>query len=104
VVEVDPVFMTPEQQAQALVELARAEARLKALSLRVLANADPVAEQTEALSASAWLAHATRQDTAATCAAGKLATSLAERWQRGGGDGDRGGARGAGAGGGGCAG
>ena len=79
---VDPGFMTAEEQAEALVRLARAEAQLKALSLRVLATADPVAEETGARSATAWLAHATRQDTAATHAAGKLATAITERWHR----------------------
>ena len=53
--------MTPEEQAASLRELHRAEVRLHALRLRVLAAADAadVAATTAATSTTAWLAHAT---------------------------------------------
>jgi hypothetical protein len=81
VASVEPGFMTSAEKAAALVELSVQAARLEELRLRVLADADDVAEQSGARSATAWLAHATRQDTAATCAAGRLAEGLG-RWSR----------------------
>ena len=55
--------MTPAEQRDALVALARAESRLAELRLRVIAAADrsDVAAETAATSTGAWLAHATRR-------------------------------------------
>ena len=55
--------MTPDEQRAALVDLARAQARMAALRLRVLAAADTadVAAASAATSTSAWLAQATRR-------------------------------------------
>lgn len=68
---------TPEQR-DALVALARAEARLTELRLRVLAAADrgDVAAETAATSTAAWLAHATRRSPPAAHADVRLATRL----------------------------
>jgi uncharacterized protein DUF222 len=70
--------MTADQQRAALVELARAEARLVELRLRVLAAADrsDVAADTAATSTAAWVAHATRQTPAAAHTDLKLALAL----------------------------
>jgi hypothetical protein len=55
--------MTPAEQRDALVELARGQARMEELRLRVLAAADrgDIAADSAATSTGAWLAHATRQ-------------------------------------------
>lgn len=55
--------MTADEQRSALVELARAEARITELRLRVLAAADhaDVAAESAATSTAAWVAHRTRQ-------------------------------------------
>src|SRR3954467_15135491 len=55
--------MTPDEQRAALVDLTRAEARMAALRLRVLAAADTadIAAASAATSTSAWLAQATRR-------------------------------------------
>jgi hypothetical protein len=55
--------MTPAEQRDAVVALARAESRLAELRLRVIAAADhsDVAAETAATSTAAWLAHATRR-------------------------------------------
>ena len=57
VADVDPVFMSTADKAAALVELTRLTARLQALTLRVLANAEDVALDDGSRSAEAWLAH-----------------------------------------------
>jgi len=79
---VDPVFMSPADQAQALRELEVQRTRLEALELRVLAAADRNGVGTEsgpqvgATSTAAWLAHQTRADRPATAARVKLARAL----------------------------
>ena len=52
----DPIFMTPAEKANALVDLARVEAQLLELRLRVLAEADDLAEASASRDAAAWLA------------------------------------------------
>jgi hypothetical protein len=70
--------MTPAEQRAAVVGLARAEARIAALRLRVLAAADnaDVAAETAATSTGAWLAQATRRTRPAAHADVLLARSL----------------------------
>ncbi len=70
--------MTAEEQRTALVELSRAETRLTALRLRVLAAADANAVGTVDASPStaAWVAHSTRQTRPAAHADLRLATAL----------------------------
>jgi hypothetical protein len=61
----EPVFMSAEEKRLALVELTREQARLEALTLRVLAAADldDVGAVDGSTSTGAWLAHATNTDT-----------------------------------------
>ena len=70
--------MTPDEQRAAVIDLARAEARIAALRLRVLAAADTadVAAETAATSTGAWLAQATRRTRAGAHADVLLARSL----------------------------
>ncbi len=60
VADSNPTFMSTDEKAGALRELARLEGRLTELRLRVLADAGDVAEQTAARDAASWLAHQTR--------------------------------------------
>ena len=70
--------MTRAEQRHALTELARLQARIAELHLRVLAAADrsDVAAETAATSTTAWLAQATRQARAAAHADVLLAQAL----------------------------
>jgi hypothetical protein len=76
--EVPAWSMTAEEQRRALVELARAEARIAGLRLRVLAAADgaDVAAESAATSTAAWVAHETRQVRASAHADLRLAKHL----------------------------
>lgn len=76
---VEPAFMETDAKADALVGLTRAQARLDALRLRVLATADDVADRHGARDAASWLAGATRSDGAAVRRASRLATALGAR-------------------------
>ena len=76
VTDVQPVFMTTTDKAAALRELARVEAQVAELKLRVLAVSDDVAEETGARDAGAWLAHHTHADTRTARADLELAKSL----------------------------
>lgn len=62
VAETDPVFMTTAQKRDAVLALGRAEARIAALRLQVLAISEDVAELTAARSAGEWQAHELRLD------------------------------------------
>ncbi len=70
--------MTPAEQRAVLVDLARAEARLAGLRLRVLAAADrnDIAADSAATSTGAWLAQHTRQTRGAAHAQVTLALAL----------------------------
>ena len=70
--------MTPDEQRSTLVALARAEARVAELRLRVLAAADrnDIAAASAATSTVAWLAHETRQVRSAAHADMRLADHL----------------------------
>ena len=70
--------MTAEQQRDALVALTRAESRLAALRLRVLAAAEgnDAAAESGATSTVAWLAHRTHQSRAKAHADLRLAQAL----------------------------
>jgi hypothetical protein len=81
VADVDPMYMTTTDKADSLVELTRLSGRLEALRLRVLGTADDVALDSGARSAEAWLAHETRTDLGPALSDGRLAESLAARWQ-----------------------
>ncbi|CAI9410599.1 HNH endonuclease signature motif containing protein [Nocardioides sp. T2.26MG-1] len=80
VADVNPTFMSPDDKATALRELARADARLRELQMRILADAGDVAERTAAHDAAEWLAaeaHVRLEDARADLA---LGTALDRRW------------------------
>jgi hypothetical protein len=79
---VEPAYLRTQDQAAALLALTGLAGRLEELRLRVLANADELARDAGARSASAWLAHATRADAGPTHAVGRLALALDRRWGR----------------------
>lgn len=60
VASVNPTFMTPSDKAAALQQLAKAQAQLAELRLRVLAAADDLAAAAAARDAAAWLTFHTR--------------------------------------------
>lgn len=73
---VSPTFMTSEDKAVALVELAAAEAQLVELRLRVLADAGDLAADTAARDAAGWLAQHTRTSYADARTEVRLACAL----------------------------
>src|SRR6187200_61346 len=79
-VAADPVLMTTAQKAEALLELSRASDRLHGLLLRVLAEAEDVAQDEGARSPAAWLAHRTRSSHGTAVGAGRVAVALEHRW------------------------
>ncbi len=81
VAAVDPMSLSTRDKGDALIQLARCGNQLRGLMLRVLADADDVALDHGARSASEWLAHETRADIGPSLAAGRLAESLAGRWR-----------------------
>jgi hypothetical protein len=82
VLALDPVFMSPHDQAKALTELHRQRTRLEALELKVLAAADrngvgvDTGPQVGATSTAAWLAQMTLADRPTVAAKVKLARAL----------------------------
>ena len=70
------------QKAEALLELSRGADRLHGLLLRVLAEADDVAQDAGARSPAAWLAHRTRSSHGTAVGAGRVADALEHRWHR----------------------
>ncbi len=76
VADANPTFMTTQEKATALVQLAAAEAQLGELRLRILADAGDLAETTAAKDAAAWLARQTRTSYADARADLRLATAL----------------------------
>ena len=79
VAHVDPMFMSVEEKAQALLALSATLDRLDELRMRVLVAADDVAAQDGARDAAAWLAHHGRRDAGDCRRSLRLARSLAER-------------------------
>lgn len=64
VADVDPVFMSTADKQAALLELTRLVDQVTALGLRVMANAEDVAEEAGDRDVAAWLAHRARRDRA----------------------------------------
>ncbi len=62
VAEVDPIYMSTDDKAAALLGLSSLLDRVEELRLRVLATAGDVAEKEGARDAAAWLAHRGRRD------------------------------------------
>lgn len=79
VADVNPSFMTTPDKAAALVELARLEARLAELRLRVTADASDVAAAVGARDVGVWAADATRRRRGDGARDLRLADALAER-------------------------
>jgi hypothetical protein len=77
---VDPIYLTTSEKREALAELSRAEARLQATKLRVLAAADDIAEATGDRSTASWLANHTRDAHGAVRRQAALADVLDKRW------------------------
>jgi hypothetical protein len=77
-----PGLMSVREKEAALLDLARLEARVSAVKLRVLAGADDLAAEAGARDAGAWLAHEARLDRGPARRDGELATVLADRWPR----------------------
>ena len=73
---VEPTFMSAAEKEAALLELTRARSELEALTLRVLAVADDVAEQHGSRDAGRWLALATRTTRPAAARELRLAKAL----------------------------
>jgi hypothetical protein len=79
---VDPAFLRVAEKAETLRRLDGLESRLAALRLRVLANADEIAEATADHTVATWLASETRTDPRDRAAELALARSLERRWTR----------------------
>jgi len=79
---VDPLFLSTAEKQSALIDVARLEARLGAVKLRLLAAAGDIAEETGSRSTAAWLAEETRDAHGSTRGAASLATVLDSRWRR----------------------
>ena len=78
--DVQVVFMDPGDKRNALLRLARLEARLKSLQLRLMAASDDVALAEGARDVAALLTHHTRSDFAANRRDLALAEALDGRW------------------------
>lgn len=78
-VDAQAIYLSLPEKRDALREVERAEARLGALKLKVLAAAGDVAAESGAKTAGSWLAGDQRLDPRAARASQRLATAL-ERW------------------------
>jgi hypothetical protein len=76
----EPVFMSPEDKAEALVTLRRGQDRLHALVLRLLVASPEVAELSAARDTVSWLAQATRTERGPNAADARLGEALDRRW------------------------
>jgi len=77
---VDPIYLTTSEKQDILAGLSRAEARLQATKLRVLAAAYDIAEATGDRSTASWLANHTRDAHGAVRRHAALADALDKRW------------------------
>lgn len=80
VADVNPTFMAPEDKATALIELARLDARMSELRMRILADAGDVADAHAAHDAAEWLAaraHVRLEEARGDLA---LGTAIDRRW------------------------
>ncbi len=80
--EVQPMFMTPAQQQDALIDIARLEAKTAELKLRILAAAGDAAEQAGARDVGAWLALLNRLDTPVARGEARLADAVDRTWTK----------------------
>ncbi|MDP3894114.1 DUF222 domain-containing protein [Nocardioides sp.] len=79
VAEVDPIYMSTQDKATALIGLSTLIDRVEELRMRVLATADDVASRDGARDAAAWLGHHGRRDRGECRRRHRLARSLATR-------------------------
>jgi hypothetical protein len=77
---IHPKLMSLREKEAALLDLARLEARVTAVRLRVLASADDVAADHAVRDAATWLAQRARLDRGPVRRDAELATAVAERW------------------------
>ncbi|HEX6148212.1 DUF222 domain-containing protein, partial [Nocardioides sp.] len=82
VAEVDPLYMSPADQAAALRLVQRDLNRLEELQLRLLAAADEMTAADGARDPAGWIAHHTRLDRADARRRQRLARALGTRWRR----------------------
>jgi len=80
VADVDPLYMSPEQKAAALLALQRDSDRLAELQLRILATAEDVAAVDGARDPAAWLAHHAKLDRGDARRRQHLARAVEARW------------------------
>ena len=80
VADVQPTFMAPDHKAEALTELARAEAQLAELRLRILADASDLAAESAAHDVAGWLTTHTRVHHETARADLRLARALDRRY------------------------
>src|SRR5215218_789749 len=82
VLEVNPVFLTTAERAQALRHLSRHLARVEAARMRILAASDDIAVETGDRSTAHWLARETRDRVGTTRMLERIAVWVDERWTR----------------------
>lgn len=73
-------YLSPSEKAESLIELVKLQARVEATTLRLLAEADDVAEEHGSRDVGAWLQHALHLDRAEARRAMNLARGLDRRW------------------------
>ncbi len=78
--QVELLYLSPAEKAEALVELARLESRVTSLRLRLMAVADEVAEQGGDRDVAAWFGRTVRADRGPARRDMRLARSLEQRW------------------------
>ena len=79
---VDVAFMRPEERQAALLRVARLEARMSSLKLRLMAASDDVARDQGARDAAALVTHHTRTDAGTNRRELAVAEALDRRWGR----------------------
>jgi hypothetical protein len=80
VAQVNPTFMRTGTKGEALTRVARLEAQLAELRLRILADAGDLAAETASRDAGVWVAHETRTSQPSAKADLDLAGDLERRW------------------------
>ena len=82
VAELNPIYMSPTDQAEALLLVQRDRNRLAELQLRLMAAADDMAARDGARDPAGWIAHRARLDRRDARRRQRLARALDTRWHR----------------------
>ncbi len=82
VAELNPIYMSPSDQAEALLLVQRDLNRLTELQLRLMAAADDMAARDGARDPAGWIAHRARLDRRDARRRQRLARSLDTKWHR----------------------